>query len=186
MIFQSFLLDINESNAYIVASETTRDAILIDIGEFDARIQDFIEENNLKLNAVFITHDHYDHTSGIPELTRQYRVKILSAAGNAGRTAGKRVGHGDKIEVGDMTGTVFLTPGHTNDSISLAFPGLVFTGDALFSGSVGGVGSTGAAQRQIDAIRQHIFALPDDCEIHPGHGPASTIAIEKNHNPFFV
>lgn len=185
MIFQSFLLDINESNAYIVASELTRDAILVDIGEFDARIQDFIEENDLKLNAVFITHDHYDHTSGISELTRHYRVKVLSAAGNAGRTTGKRVSHGEKIQVGDLTATVLFTPGHTNDSSSLAFPGMVFTGDALFSGSVGGTSSTGAAQRQIDAIRQHIFSLPDDCEIHPGHGPASTVHIEKNFNPFF-
>ena len=186
MIFQSFLLDINESNCYLVASETTRDAILVDAGVFDSRIHDYIEENNLNIEGVFITHDHYDHTSGLTDLMRQYRVKVWSASGNAGRTAGRHVAHGHEIAVGELKGTVLATPGHTFDSLSLAFPGVVFTGDALFSGSVGGTSSSDAARHQIEAIRQHIFTLPADYEIHPGHGPASTVAIERQFNPFFA
>jgi glyoxylase-like metal-dependent hydrolase (beta-lactamase superfamily II) len=81
---------------------------------------------------------------------------------------------------------VLATPGHTPDSLSLSFPGVVFTGDALFAGSVGGTGSPRNASQQIEAIRKHIFALPDDYEIHPGHGPASTVAVERGCNPFFA
>jgi glyoxylase-like metal-dependent hydrolase (beta-lactamase superfamily II) len=88
--------------------------------------------------------------------------------------------------VGKLTGTVLATQGHTLDSISLAFPGLVFTGDALFSGSIGGTSSPRNAQQEIDHVRRNILSLPDDYEIHPGHGPSSTVAIERNHNPFFV
>jgi glyoxylase-like metal-dependent hydrolase (beta-lactamase superfamily II) len=186
MIFQSFLLDVNESNCYLVASEQTRDAILIDAGDFDGRIRDYVDENNLNLEGVFITHDHYDHTSGLADLMRQYRVKVWAGSGGAGRIAGRRVAHGHQIEVGELMGIVLATPGHTSDSLSLAFPGVVFTGDALFSGSVGGTGSSDAARQQTESIRRHIFTLPADCEIHPGHGPASTVAIERQFNPFFA
>lgn len=186
MIFQPFLLDVNESNAYICASRRTRDAILIDAGDFDSRIDDFINENDLRLNAIFVTHDHYDHTSGLAALVEQYQIDVLSASGNAGRIPGKRVAHGQQIALGDLKATVLATPGHTFDSISLAFPELVFTGDALFAGSVGGTSSADAAQQQIQAIRRHILSLAPDCEIYPGHGPATTVNIEKQSNPFLI
>jgi glyoxylase-like metal-dependent hydrolase (beta-lactamase superfamily II) len=80
---------------------------------------------------------------------------------------------------------VLATPGHTPDGVCLAFSGHVFTGDSLFAGSVGGC--SGAAHRRLlDGIRQHLFALPPDTQVHTGHGPSSTIAIESQHNPFFV
>ena len=100
--------------------------------------------------------------------------------------ATRHVVHGDTVRVGNLVGEVLATPGHTPDSISLAFPGIVFTGDALFAGSVGGTSSPGCAKQQIDAIRRHILSLPDDYEVHPGHGPASTIGIERRGNPFFA
>ncbi|NLT59553.1 MAG: MBL fold metallo-hydrolase, partial [Candidatus Hydrogenedentes bacterium] len=85
-----------------------------------------------------------------------------------------------------LAGRVLATPGHTPDALSLAFPGMVFTGDALFAGSVGGTASPALARQQLDAIRNHIFSLPADTEIHTGHGPSSTVAIESRYNPFFV
>jgi glyoxylase-like metal-dependent hydrolase (beta-lactamase superfamily II) len=88
--------------------------------------------------------------------------------------------------VGQLTGTVFSTPGHTPDSLSLAFPGVIFTGDALFAGSIGGVSSETDRTLEIDSIRKHIFSFPEDYEIHPGHGPASTVGIERRFNPFFM
>ena len=77
------------------------------------------------------------------------------------------------------------TSGHTPDSISFIFEERVaFTGDALFAGSIGG--ASGAAQREeIRLVREKILTLPEDCEIRPGHGPASTVGIEKVANPFF-
>ena len=90
------------------------------------------------------------------------------------------------MKVGRLAGRVVATQGHTGDSLSIVFPGMAFTGDALFAGSVGGTASRGETQRQLDSIREHIFSLPPETEIHTGHGPSSTVAVESAHNPFFV
>ncbi len=186
MIFRAFLLDVNESNAFVVGCERTREALLVDVGQMETMIVDFIAEHELRLTKVFITHDHYDHTSGLDVAVDKYRAEVYSGSGAAGGHRGRRVAHGDEIRVGQLTARVLATPGHTPDSVSLAFPSMVFTGDALFSGSVGGTSSPQCAQQQIDSLRKHVLTLPGTCEIHPGHGPSSTVAIERTYNPFFV
>jgi glyoxylase-like metal-dependent hydrolase (beta-lactamase superfamily II) len=186
MIFRHFLLDVNESNAFIVGCEDTREALLVDAGDYDAGISGFLDQERLKLTKIFITHDHYDHTGGLGEFTRRYKAEVLAGASNAGGQRATRVRAADTVRVGNLTGKVLETPGHTQDSVSLAFPGHVFTGDALFAGSVGGTSSQSAARQLLDAIQTQIFSLPLDTEIHTGHGPSSTVAIESEHNPFFV
>lgn len=185
MIFRHFLLDTNESNSFVVGCEDTREAMLIDVGEFDPAIVDFIEEHKLRLTTIFITHDHYDHTAGLGEAVAQFGAQVLAAKDRVGGQRARKVSHGDKVHIGSLEATVLSTPGHTQDSISLAFPGVVFSGDALFSGSVGGTSSPQCAKQELDHIRKSIFSLPDDYEIHTGHGPSSTVAIERQHNPFF-
>jgi len=186
MIFRAFLLSVNEANAYIVGCRESREALMVDAGEFNAGIEDFLDEHHLRLTQLFITHDHYDHTEGVAEYVERYNVRVLSAAGRLGGMNATRVRHGDVVKVGAWEGKVLLTGGHTNDSISLCFPGLVFTGDALFAGSIGGTSSPDQARREIEGIRNHIFTLPAEYEIHPGHGPSSTVWIERSFNPFFV
>ena len=186
MIFGSFLLDANESNAFVLGCEETREALLVDVGDADPRIEEFLDQHGLRLTTVFITHDHYDHTGGLDHVLREHDVEVLSGRGDAGGRNARRVRHGDEVRIGQLAGAVLATPGHTPDSVSLAFPGLVFTGDALFAGSVGGTTSSANARQEIEHIRKHIFALPDECEIHPGHGPASTVGVERQYNPFFA
>ena len=72
------------------------------------------------------------------------------------------------------------------DSVSLVLGQVAFTGDALFAGSIGGTSSEAANQRERANIRAELFSLPETTELYPGHGPATTVWIEKNHNPFFV
>jgi len=185
MIFRPFLLNVNESNAFVIACEETGEALLVDAGDFDTHIEDFLHEKRLRLTTVFITHDHYDHTGGLSSIIERYDVQVLSGRGGSG-VKGKKVKHGDEVRIGSLTGKVLATPGHTGDSVSLVFPGMVFTGDALFSGSIGGVSSPQDGKLEVDHIRRNIFTLPDEYEIHPGHGPSSTVGIERRHNPFFV
>lgn len=187
MIYAHFMLDVPslETNAFIVACEETREAIVIDVGIFDTRIPAFIEEHSLQLKKVFITHDHWDHVGGLQELVDQYHPELYSYSGNVGGCKTNKVRHGDLVRVGNLEGRVVFTPGHTPDGISLIFPGHVFTGDALFSGSVGGTGNPKDYDQQLDHIRKHLFTLPGDYEIHVGHGPSSTIGVERDHNPFF-
>lgn len=186
MIFRPFLLNVNESNAFVIACEETGEALLVDAGDFDTHVEDFLHEKRLRLTTVFITHDHYDHTGGLSSIIERYDVQVLSGRGGSGGVKGKKVKHGDEVRIGSLTGKVLATPGHTGDSVSLVFPGMVFTGDALFSGSIGGVSSPQDGKLEVDHIRRNIFTLPDEYEIHPGHGPSSTVGIERRHNPFFV
>ncbi len=186
MIFGHFLLSVNEANAFIVGCPETREALLVDVAEWEPQLEQFLEMHRLKLTTVFITHDHYDHTGGLDTLMKRFPVKAYSGSGRAGGRAVARIGHGETIRFGHITGQVVSTPGHTPEGISLILPGMAFTGDALFSGSVGGTASRADFNQQIEAIRQHLFTLPDTYELHTGHGPSSTVAVERRHNPFFA
>lgn len=185
MIFRSFRLDVNEANAFVVGCEATSEALLVDVGEASVLVDDFLAEHRLDLRTIFITHGHYDHTGGLDAVLAAHGVEVVSGGGLGAPGKVRRVRHGDEVRVGRLVGRVLATPGHTEDSLSLVFPGMVFTGDALFSGSVGGTASPRQAKQQIAALREHILSLPGDYEIHPGHGPASTVEIERRHNPFF-
>jgi len=186
MIFRSFQLNVNESNAFVLACDETREALLVDVGALAPEIEDFLSDNQLSLVKIFITHDHFDHTGGLAQAVGRYGAEVLCGKTGMAGHGTRPVAHGDEVRIGTLAGKVLATPGHTPDSISLVFPGLAFTGDALFAGSVGGTTSPARAGEQIDAIREHILSLPDDYEIHPGHGPASTVGIERAHNPFLV
>lgn len=186
MILNRFLLPSNESNAYLVACSETREALLVDFGCFHRGVIDFIEEHQMRLKHVFITHDHPDHTEGLSELMDVFKPVVYAGHKAIEGHVASLVVHGDEISVGTLRGRILSTPGHTPDSLSLVFGGHIFTGDALFAGSVGGTSSPGESLRQIEAIGKHIMTLPEHYEIHPGHGPSSTIRIEKHHNPFFA
>lgn len=186
MIFGHFLLNVNEANAFVLGCPDTKEAILVDVGELCPAIPAFLEEHALKLTTIFVTHDHFDHTGGLAEAVARFKAEVLAGALNPSGCRARRVGHGDKVRIGTLAGKVIATPGHTPDALSLVFPGMVFTGDTLFAGSVGGTGSAGQYQQQIDHIRECIFTLPPETEVHTGHGPSSTVAVESRYNPFFV
>jgi len=186
MILRPFLLEVNEANVYLIGCKDSRHVALVDAGDCDPDIVDYLEEQKLELTAIIVTHGHYDHTGGIPGFLSRYNPRIYSAGTVAEGGHTIQVGHGDSIPVGRLLGRVVKTSGHTPDSISIVFPGVVFTGDALFAGSVGGTSSPVAAQEEIRNVREHILSLPDDYVIYPGHGPASTVWVERTANPFFA
>ena len=191
MIFGHFALKvemaIGEVNAHIFGCSETKEAILIDAGKDDPAFEAFLRLHDAHLKAVFLTHDHEDHVAGAAECARHYNAQIIAGYATVGGAVVDRVvKHGDEIKVGNITGRVVETSGHTPLGLSLLFPGMAFTGDALFAGSVGGTGTKDAYNKQIRQIREHLFTLPDYTEVHSGHGPATTIGIEKKYNPFFV
>lgn len=186
MIFRHFLLKVNEANAFLLGCRETGRALLVDAGDLDAAIPEFLDQSGLTLASVFITHDHYDHTDGLPDIVERFRPEVFAGKDRIANLPATRVRDGNSIPLGNLTGRVLATPGHTPDGLSLAFPGMVFTGDALFAGSVGGTSTAKLAKQQIDHIRKNIFSLPPETEVHVGHGPSSTVAVESRYNPFFV
>ncbi len=175
-----------EANTFILGCPDTREAMLIDAGECDPRFDDFLEAHGLTLTTVFITHTDHDHVGGLPEIVQRHNPRIYASHDSVNGCATHRVAHGNSIRFAKLEGTVVETPGHRPDCISLIFPGFVFPGDALFAGSVGGTRSPEDAVQQIAAVRAHLLTLPGETLVHCGHGPSTTIAIEREFNPFFV
>lgn len=171
---------------FIVACPEKRAAMLIDAAAYDRRIPIFLESHNLTLESVFITHAHYDHVSGLAEVIRLHKPTVYAGIPQVADISAQVVKNDAAIEIGAIKGRVVELPGHTPEAIGLILPGMAFTGDALFAGSIGGTASLHDKAIEIDHIRRRLFSLPDDCLIHTGHGPSSTIAVEKKYNPFFV
>ena len=186
MIFAHFMTDVNEANVFVVACEETREALLVDAACFDPRIRAFLQAQRLELKAVFITHDHYDHINGLREFFKEYHPVVYAARERLGDVHARVVSQDDTIRIGRVEGKVIDLAGHTPTSIGLVLPGMVFSGDALFAGSIGGTTNEQDRDREMGLIQKHIFTLPDDYQVHTGHGPSTTVWIEKTYNPFFV
>jgi len=186
IIFRRFTVGSYPINGYLLADENSRLGVFIDPGGFSEDIASFIENRQIELRHIFFTHGHWDHTDGLPEFMNRYSLQCYAGKEEV-RAASHILFGGERLNVGKLFFQSLLTPGHTPGGISYYCPPAqaVFTGDALFCGSVGGTTSHTNAQMQLDSVRQHIFSLPDDTLVFPAHGPMTTVAAEKYANPFF-
>jgi len=177
MIFQHFLLNANEANLYLIGCEHTLEGALIDAGNFDQRVADFVLQHGLKMKAVFITHGHWDHKGGVEDYQATFNCPVHDFSD---------LRDGQTVRIGRLSLRVMQTTGHTEDSISLLVEdeGVLFTGDALFAGSIGGTDSPMRKAELVENIRRKILTLPKETLIYSGHGPATTVGIEKEFNPF--
>lgn len=178
-----FLTAVNESNCYLCWDAGTGDAMIVDPAEIGSALRSMIAELSMRIGGILITHGHYDHVQALGEALAAWPVPVY---GRNAYPGGVSVDHGRQITIGALSFSVVATPGHTDDSLSFLASGHAFVGDALFAAAVGGTSGRANFQRQRDAIRAHILALPDDTILHPGHGPATTVAVERCYNPFLV
>ena len=184
MIFRRFTLGRYPINGYLVADPQTHMGVFIDPGGFSEDIAQFISHHQIELRDIFFTHGHWDHTEGLEEFTHRYSLQCYAGVDEV--RAASHILHGaETLKVGKLHFSTFSTPGHTPAGISFYCQDRVFPGDALFCGSLGGTDSPEKAQQQITAVRKHLFALPENTLVFPGHGPMTTIAAEKFGNPFF-
>jgi glyoxylase-like metal-dependent hydrolase (beta-lactamase superfamily II) len=176
-------------NAYLVWDEVTRDAALFDTG-FDAKpVLDCIAENQLQLRHIFITHSHFDHVSALGGIREAFpKAKVHSGSQNA--PVDQRNKPSEIVHLGGLRVTYRETPGHAEDGVTYIVgnwqedaPHVAMVGDALFAGSIGRGNQSWNLARQ--KVREQILSLPPETLICPGHGPLTTVAEEKEHNPFF-
>lgn len=194
-----------QSNCYIIHNET--EAIIVDPGGEQARIEQTIERLDIKPIAILLTHTHYDHIGALEGIRDTYNVPVYVAAeennwlmdpmknlsGYVGesittRPAEEELLIGDEMTIGEFTFKVLPTPGHSPGGVSFVFMDgdFVITGDALFGGSIGRTDFPGSNHEQLlTSIREQLFTLPEHYTIYPGHMGRSTIGHEKNYNPFF-
>jgi glyoxylase-like metal-dependent hydrolase (beta-lactamase superfamily II) len=191
-------------NCFILADEKTRDAVVIDPGDDAGDILKIIKEKGLKVKYIVNTHGHFDHigankaikeATGAELLIHEGDSSILASASKQSAAFGmnavssppadRYVKHGEVIAAGEVSLKVLHTPGHTPGGISLLEKGMVFTGDALFAGSIGRTDFPGGdLMTLLRSIKTNLMTLPDDTRVFSGHGPASTIGDERQENPF--
>jgi glyoxylase-like metal-dependent hydrolase (beta-lactamase superfamily II) len=176
-------------NSYLVWDEVTLEAALFDTGLDAGPALACIAENRLELRHVFLTHSHYDHVQALPQIRTAWpKARIHSNSLNA--PVDQRNKHSEIIHLGGLRITHRDTPGHAEDGVTYVVgnwqedaPHMAMVGDAIFAGSMGRGNDSWELARQ--KVREQILSLPPDTLICPGHGPLTTVAQEKAHNPFF-
>jgi hydroxyacylglutathione hydrolase len=177
-----FFADTNEVNTYMIGCSQTREVFLIDAGSDSPLYDHFLQENNARLTGILLTHFHWDHDQALDEIVSRFDVPVYSMTGNTPN--GKQVTEGDSLPIGNLKNRLCITTGHTPDSLTLVVMNrIAFVGDAIFAGSIGGTPSEEKKQELKSHIRNKIFTLPDDTLLCSGHGPLTTVGIEKQWNP---
>ena len=206
MLFQAYVVGPLQTNCYLIGDEQSREVLMVDPGDSGPALLEKCAELDLKVTGVLATHHHTDHTAGLhevlegaPEATFYMSAldfpQVAEGAAQASAWYGRPVTpprepdrfieHGETIAIGRQRLTALHCPGHTPGSICLVGEGVAITGDVLFQGSIGRSDFPGGnALQLLESIHSQLLTLPDATEVHPGHGPSSSISAERSGNPF--
>ncbi|MFC2059811.1 MBL fold metallo-hydrolase [Chloroflexota bacterium] len=192
------------SNCYIVGSEATKEGMIIDPGDEAPVILESARDLGLEIKLITLTHTHMDHIGALKEVKEATGAEVAVHTDDAellrqGKPLNSAFGFsypappppdrllkgGDSIDVGDVRFLVLHTPGHTPGGICLLGEGVVFCGDTLFNYSIGRTDFPGGSYSQlINSIHTKLMVLPDNTTVCTGHGPDTTIGVERQMNPF--
>jgi hydroxyacylglutathione hydrolase len=199
MLIETFTVGTLSTNCYVVHSQITKEAIIIDPGlELSTEAQqifDYINADALKIKLIVNTHGHQDHISGnaifqakydIPIYIHKFDALALEDFEKDRFPAPVLLEDGNQISFGDQNLRILHTPGHTPGSICLIGDRLIFTGDTLFAEGIGRTDFAGGSDRDMQQSLTKLVHLPDNLLIYPGHGPTSIMGEEKRVNPFLV
>src|SRR5919201_1730429 len=197
-----------QCNCSVIGDEATREGMVIDPGDDIEDVLALIRKHGLAVKQIVITHAHIDHVGGAMKLRRLTGAPVLlnqndyallkmldAQAAWIGMPTPEQVeidqsiATGDKVRAGGLEATTIHTPGHTEGSVCLYFPGQqkLIAGDTLFAGSIGRTDLPGGSFQKIMAsLRGQVLALPDETVVVPGHGPLTTIGKERWSNPFLL
>jgi len=193
-------------NCYLLADRKTRQAVMIDPGEEPRLFLAELDTRAWALSAVWLTHAHIDHVLGVRAVKEATGVPVfLHPADRALYDALPRqaqwmglsvdpppppdeeLSDGQRLRLGDHELAVRHVPGHSPGSVAFVGPGFVLGGDVLFNGSIGRTDLPGGdLPTLLNSIHQVFLCLPDSTVVYSGHGPETTIGVERMTNPFLT
>jgi glyoxylase-like metal-dependent hydrolase (beta-lactamase superfamily II) len=206
MILETFAVGPLACNCTLLGDPEAGEAIVIDPGDEVGRIHRRLVELGLKLKQILVTHAHIDHVggalrlkqlTGAPILLNENDLPLLNMMAQQAAWVGMKTPEtappdanltdGQLVGLEHYPAQVIHTPGHSQGSVCLHFAPLklLVAGDTLFAGSIGRTDLPGGDYEQIiDSIQSRLLALPDETRVLTGHGPATTIGVERRSNPF--
>jgi hydroxyacylglutathione hydrolase len=208
---KAFVFNPFQENTYIIYDES-KECIIVDAGCYNEKelglLDAFIQLHKLIPVRLINTHGHVDHVLGSQFVGEKYNLKpeyhfldeiLVKQAVEQGKMFGlevqeplkaeKYLNEGDVIYFGKTEISILHVPGHSQGSVALYCKAgnFVVTGDVLFKSSIGRTDLYGGDYNAlIDSISNKLMVLPDDTRVYPGHGPETSIYIEKNTNPFLI
>lgn len=200
------MMGMYQTNCYFVYREDTKKAIVFDPADSGEYLYKTLTEKGFSVEAIVLTHGHFDHIFGVEQLKKMAGCKVyafkeeekllndphLNVSESVGRPktieVDEPLSDNEEITLADITLKVIWTPGHTKGSACYYIPecSYLISGDTLFCTSIGRSDlPTGNGNELIESVEKRLFVLPEDTKVYPGHGDSTTIAFEKENNPFF-
>ena len=190
-------------NIYFLIDEKTKKCAVIDPGGVESKILTYIKNNGLDLQYILLTHGHGDHIGCANSIKLKSNAKIVAHSEEKELLLDKKknlsymmhcgaqeldadiyVNDKEKLDLGELKLTFLHTPGHTKGSMCIRVNDDMFTGDTLFAGSIGRTDFYSGDYKQIQKSLNKLSRYENNVTIHPGHGPSSTLGIEKSTNPY--
>ena len=206
MILEMLTVGPFQENCYVIGNQESGVGAIVDPGDEATRIALAVEQTNLEMGQILVTHAHIDHVGAVGALADEYACPVLMHAEaepmleqlptqaimmglRFGQvpTVDRYVEDEEVLEVGGLRLESLYTPGHAPGHLAfyVESEGVVLSGDALFAGSVGRTDLFGGNMEVLmRSIRERLLTLPDETRVYSGHGPQTTIGNERAHNPF--
>ena len=184
--FNTSLIDMTV-NAYLIWNPETKETAVFDTGADARELLAFVDSAGLTIKYLFLTHTHQDHVADLAAIVKKTRLEIFSP--DLERLPETKImREGDQLRLGKLRIEAKLTNGHSPGGTSYVVHGLqnpvAVVGDSLFAGSMGGAPND--YQKALRNNLEKLLSLPADTLICPGHGPLTTVANERENNPFFA